>query len=223
MIFGTPENIEFTYTGDDVTAEVVSSNTNVLNVTLQDGENKGTIEATGVSAGTATITLTIPESENYKSKTAKCDVNVSLATGSIVSDVENIVFTYGDNASDIGYKYAGNGKVTGASNNEDVAKVTINETDKRITITPVNAGSAVITISAEKTEQYDASEVQITVTVNKRAVILEWSNDTFVYDGNEKEIIATITNKVGNDVVEINAYVDNKRLMLEHIQQKQQV
>lgn len=211
LIFGTPENIEFTYTGDDVTAEVVSSNTNVLNVTLQDGENKGTIEATGVSAGTATITLTIPESENYKSKTAKCDVNVSLATGSIVSDVENIVFTYGDNASDIGYKYAGNGKVTGASNNEDVAKVTINETDKRITITPVNAGSAVITISAEKTEQYDASEVQITVTVNKRAVILEWSNDTFVYDGNEKEIIATITNKVGNDVVEINAYVDNKK------------
>lgn len=211
LIFGTPENIEFTYTGDDVTAEVVSSNTNVLNVTLQDGENKGTIEATGVSAGTATITLTIPESENYKSKTAKCDVNVSLATGSIVPDVENIVFTYGDNASDIGYKYAGNGKVTGASNNEDVAKVTINETDKRITITPVNAGSAVITISAEKTEQYDASEVQITVTVNKRAVILEWSNDTFVYDGNEKEIIATITNKVGNDVVEINAYVDNKK------------
>lgn len=211
LIFGTPENIEFTYTGDDVTAEVVSSNTNVLNVTLQDGENKGTIEATGVSAGTATITLTIPESENYKSKTAKCDVNVSLATGSIVSDVENIVFTYGDNASDIGYKYAGNGKVTGASNNEDVAKVTINETDKRITITPVNAGSAVITISTEKTEQYDASEVQITVTVNKRAVILEWSNDTFVYDGNEKEIIATITNKVGNDVVEINAYVDNKK------------
>ena len=211
LIFGTPENIEFTYTGDDVTAEVVSSNTNVLNVTLQDGENKGTIEATGVSAGTATITLTIPESENYKSKTAKCDVNVSLATGSIVPDVENIVFTYGDNASDIGYKYAGNGKVTGASNNEDVAKVTINETDKRITITPVNAGSAVITISAEKTEQYDASEVQITVTVNKRAVILEWGNDTFVYDGNEKEIIATITNKVGNDVVEINAYVDNKK------------
>lgn len=211
LIFGTPENIEFTYTGDDVTAEVVSSNTNVLNVTLQDGENKGTIEATGVSAGTATITLTIPESENYKSKTAKCDVNVSLATGSIVPDVENIVFTYGDNASDIGYKYAGNGKVTGGSNNEDVAKVTINETDKRITITPVNAGSAVITISTEKTEQYDASEVQITVTVNKRAVILEWSNDTFVYDGNEKEIIATITNKVGNDVVEINAYVDNKK------------
>ncbi len=211
LIFGTPENIEFTYTGDDVTAEVVSSNTNVLNVTLQDGENKGTIEATGVSAGTATITLTIPESENYKSKTAKCDVNVSLATGSIVPDVENIVFTYGDNASDIGYKYAGNGKVTGGSNNEDVAKVTINETDKRITITPVNAGSAVITISTEKTEQYDASEAQITVTVNKRAVILEWSNDTFVYDGNEKEIIATITNKVGNDVVEINAYVDNKK------------
>ncbi len=211
LIFGTPENIEFTYTGDDVTAEVVSSNTNVLNVTLQDGENKGTIEATGVSAGTATITLTIPESENYKSKTAKCDVNVSLATGSIVPDVENIVFTYGDNASDIGYKYAGNGKVTGGSNNEDVAKVTINETDKRITITPVNAGSAVITISTEKTEQYDASEVQITVTVNKRAVILEWGNDTFVYDGNEKEIIATITNKVGNDVVEINAYVDNKK------------
>ena len=66
LIFGTPENIEFTYTGDDVTQEVVSSNTNVLNVTLQDGENKGTIEATGVSAGTATITLTIPESENYK-------------------------------------------------------------------------------------------------------------------------------------------------------------
>ena len=211
LIFGTPENIEFTYTGEDVTAEVVSSNTNVLNVTLQDGENKGTIEATGVSAGTATITLTIPESENYKSKTAKCDVNVSLASGSIVPDVENIEFTYGDNASEIGYKYGGNGKVTGTSNNEDVAKVTINETNKRITITPVNAGSAVITISTGKTEQYDASEVQITVTVNKRAVILEWSNDTFVYDGNEKEIIATITNKVGNDVVEINAYVDNKK------------
>lgn len=211
LIFGTPENIQFTYTGEDVTAEVSSSNTGILNVTLQDGENGGIIEATGVSAGTATITLTVPESENYKSKTAKCDVNVSLASGSVVLDTEDVVFTYGDVAKEIGYKYVGNGKITGISSDTNIATVTINEADKKIIVTPVNAGTTTIKISSAKTEQYDASEVQINVTVNKRAVILEWSNDTFVYDGTEKEITATITNKVGSDIVEINAYDSNKK------------
>ena len=37
--------------------------------------------------------------------------------------------------------------------------------------------------------------------IYKRPIVLSWSQDTFVYDGTEKTVTATVTNKVGNDDV----------------------
>lgn len=213
IIYGTPENIEFTYTGEKVTANVISNNINIAKAEIQNNDNGGTITVTGVSAGNTTILLNVPESKNYKAKEATCSVTVSRATGDVVisEDSKEITFIYGDASKDILYSYVGKGKVSVESKNTDIANVTVDETNKKIRITPKNAGETTVVVKSEKTEQYEGSTVEIKVIVNKRPVELEWSDNTFTYDGKEKEITANIANKVGNDDVSVSSYENNKK------------
>lgn len=214
IIYGEPQDIKFTYTKDieDVTPEVKTSDENILKVELIDGE---TIRLTGVSEGTTTFTLKIPASKNYKEKEVTCEVTVSVATGDIIipDANKNLVFVYGDEAQEIIGQYAGNGNITSIVEDENVASVTIEKEDKniKIKITPKNAGETKITISAEKTSQYNASEVEIQVTVKKRPVKLSWTENEFTYDGTQKEITASVENTVGKDVVNITTYKDNQK------------
>lgn len=214
VIFGTPKTLTFTYTGEDVEAQLENGGADIVSATLTDGIMSGDILLEGVSEGKATIKVVIPESTNYNSIEATCEVTVELATGEIKPEENEIVFTYGDSPKTINYDYSGNSlDIIASSSNETVAKVTIDITNKKITITPINKGDATITIKAAATAQFKESTAQIKVKVNPKPVSLEWSEDTFIYDGKLKEITAKVSkaNIVGTDTVEVTSYTNNKQ------------
>ena len=214
VIFGTSKVLTFTYTGEDVEAVVQNDMTDIVSATLTDGIMSGDILLDGVAEGTATIKVIVPASANYNQIEATCEVTVELATGDIKPEVDDITFTYGDAPTTINYDYSGNSvEITAISSNETVAKVTIDIANKKLTITPVNKGDATLTIKAAATAQFKESTVQIKVKVNPRPVSLEWSEDTFIYDGKSKEITAEVSKAsiVGNDVVTVTSYKGNKQ------------
>lgn len=212
IIFGSDYKLNFTYTGEDVTATVTLDKNVYMSIKdYLDGTNSGEITIEPLAAGVTILTVTVPESENYNAITKECEVTVGLSEAGLVINNPEITLTYGDDEVQTSYEYKGNGQLTIKSSDENVAKVTLDEAGKTITIIPQNAGEATITLTSSETTQYAAGEATIKVTVKKRPVKLSWSNDTFTYDGTVKTITATVDNKVGNDSVNITSYSNNAK------------
>jgi hypothetical protein len=70
------KKITFTSTGEKQEAKVTSSNTNILEARTNTNQGSGEIIITPKTIGKATITLTIPESTNYKEASKNCEVEV---------------------------------------------------------------------------------------------------------------------------------------------------
>lgn len=80
LTYGTSGKIDFTYTGDDVTATATSTNGSVVSVAMNDGVNNGSVTVTPTGAGNTTVKITIPESGGYKKVEATVNVTVNAAT-----------------------------------------------------------------------------------------------------------------------------------------------
>ena len=80
LTYGTSGTIDFTYTGDDVTATATSTNGSVVSVAMNDGVNNGSVTVTPTGAGNTTVKITIPESGGYKKVEATVTVKVNAST-----------------------------------------------------------------------------------------------------------------------------------------------
>ena len=119
-------------------------------------DSTGKVTAKG--AGTAKITITAAETDNYNAATKQITVTVAKATQSIT--VSNLSLTYPNSGKIIA---SGNkGSLSYKSSNTAIA--TVDSTGK---VTAKGAGKATITITAAATSNYNAATNATTVTVAK--------------------------------------------------------
>ena len=138
----------------------VSGNTKVATV------NKSTGKVTIVGVGTAKITVTAAETDNYKAATTTVSVSVAKA-GQTIS-AKSFTKAYGSKAFSLGAKRTkGDGKLTYKSSDTKVASV--NASGK---VTIKVTGKATITITAAATTNYKKTTKSLTITVKpKKATV----------------------------------------------------
>ena len=158
----TASNMSLTYletgtitvSGNKGELSYTSSNTDIATV-----DSTGKVTAKGI--GTATITISAGETDNYEAAAPKAiTVTVSKAAQTIT-------------ASNLSLTFPNSGKITASGNqgnlsykSSNTAIATVDSTGK---VTAKGAGKAAITITAAATSNYNAATKQITVTVARAA------------------------------------------------------
>ena len=154
---------------DTLTYSVNSNNTNVVNVSVSGSQ----VTITPVSAGNATITVTASDGELTAPQTIAISVtNVPVANQPPVpvSTIPAQHFTTDDDAKTLPMELYFNDPennaltYTATSNNTTVATASI--TGNQLTITPVNAGSATITVEASDSEFTATQLISVSVTTS---------------------------------------------------------
>ena len=157
----TASNLSLTYlktgtitvSGNKGELSYKSSNTSIATV-----DSAGKVTAKG--AGTAKITISAEETDNYEPATKTITVTVTKAAQSITAS--NLSLTYLKTGT---IKVSGNkGELSYKSSNTAIATV-----DTAGKVTAKGAGTAKITITAAATSNYNAATKAITVTVAKAA------------------------------------------------------
>ncbi len=152
-------DLDITYTGDGLLS-YQSSNEKVAVV---DPKGKVTLEG----AGTAIITVTAPETKNYKGKSIEVSVTVNKYEQRLDA-VTSYAKVYGDAPFSLNVRHNGDGTLTYTSSNKNVADV-----DQTGKVTIKGAGAAELTVSASETKEYSGKTLKITVTVSKLGQVLE--------------------------------------------------
>ncbi|MGN0477033.1 MAG: leucine-rich repeat protein, partial [Ruminococcus sp.] len=130
-----------------------SDNTSVAEVSAD-----GTVTIKG--AGSATITITAEETENYNSATETVEIAVSKASQELTGFESKYDVSFGDKPLNLNAK--AETALSYASDNTGVAEVSADGT-----VTIKGAGSATITITAEETANYYTATATVEITVNK--------------------------------------------------------
>ena len=104
----------------------------------------------------------------------------------------NVVLDYGGSARTLTYTYGGTGTIEARSSDIGVATVGLNTSTKKLTISPVHAGSCEVILKAGANEHYNEMTARIAVTVRPRVAEFEWTGGPFEYDGSEHVVSATI-------------------------------
>ena len=143
-----------TISGNKGELSYTSSNTDIATV-----DSTGKVTAKGI--GTATITISAGETDNYEAAEPKSiTVTVTKAAQSIT-------------ASNLSLTFPNSGKITASGNKGSLSyrssNTAIATVDSAGKVTAKGAGKATITITAAATSNYNAATKQITVTVAKAA------------------------------------------------------
>lgn len=152
---GSNQKVDAKVTGDGALT-YSSSNPSVAEINA----STGVINAKSV--GTATITITAPETANYKLATKQVGINVKKLAGTITTGAASYTKTYGDKAFSLEAKASGAAKLSYSSSNASVATV-----DANGNVTIKGAGTAVITVSSSATLLYEAASKSVSITVKK--------------------------------------------------------
>ena len=165
---------ELTHTGDG-TVTYSSSNPAVATVKANNGE------VTVVGVGITTIKATVADSNNYSysnNNEASYTLTVNKGSGSINYAVTNVPKTYGDEAFTQPLVKTGDGTVTYASGNEDVATV---DTEGKVTIVGVGSASITATVADTNNCTYAVKTASYTITVSKSNQIIDAADMNLTY------------------------------------------
>ena len=181
--YGTTGSIEFSYSAEDTTiavGNVGNSDSNVASVTgVTDGNLSGTVTITLLKQGTTKITITIPETANYKAVTSSaCEVKVSRAAGNITLDS-----TTGDSEQGVPNKtfkvLESHGGTLSAEEIEGNHGVTFSFSQPTATsgnpstVTIGNIGGLTkgtvvkVRVTSAQTEQHEAASAEYTLTIKE--------------------------------------------------------
>ena len=158
-------------------------------ITYQSADSSiATVSSSGVvtpiATGTTTITIRAAETANYKAGSASVQVVVGGATPIIaVSDVTVVA----GSTVDLGATSTGDGALRYKCSNEAIAKVSASGV-----VTGVSAGTATITVTSAKTDQFEEASKDVKVTVNRAAPTIT-ASDTSVLVGSTVNLNAVST------------------------------
>ncbi len=148
--------------GDGALTYAVTSGSNVS----VDAAGKVTVKG----AGAATITVTAAETANYKKATKTIKVTIAKKAQAIVA--ANRAVSMGKTVS-LAAKASGEGALSYKSSNTKVIKV-----NSKGVVTPVNVGTAKITITASATTNYVKATKTVTVKVRQGTQGIAFANQT---------------------------------------------
>ncbi|MCD8012538.1 MAG: MBG domain-containing protein, partial [Lachnospiraceae bacterium] len=172
------ENAAVTYVSSDTSVAVVSED--------------GTV--TIVGAGTAIITVSVPETDNCTSGSVEITLTVEKKDNTLTVTEVAYEVTYGDDLFTLDVTSKG-GTVTYVSSDEDVVTV-----DENGTVTIVGVGEATISISIADSDNYNGTETTVTVTVNEAALtdVSVAQTGTLTYDGTTQTAAVTASAKTAD-------------------------
>lgn len=196
----------------------------VRNITVVDGENnlidaieiyyKGVTKTYTLTNGSLSLGINDGEiifAYDKAGNTRKHVVGSSIAPILTTAKTESVL-VYGGEAEKIKYTYNGDGPIYIESSDTNIANVSIDTNTKEITILPVNAGECEVTLRTLGTINYMEASTKIQVKVNRRPVILGWSDGKLNYDSTEKRVTATVQNVILGDSVLVTEYKNNIRI-----------
>ena len=145
---------EFTYTGSEIVLSGIFTTPENVELEFEYTLN-GAPAAAIKNVGTYAVTITLPETKNYKSATATTTVTVSAANNTDVFPAYTA--KYGDKLSTLELPSSDNGTWSWKNANADTTVGNAGENKFTAVFTPA-------------TENYNAREVEITVTVAKKKI-----------------------------------------------------
>ena len=140
---------------------VTSSNSDVATASISG--TTGTV--TWKSAGTAKITVTAAQSDQYNKATADYSVTTKKGTNTLTLSATSGSVNYNSTGTFTVSKNTSGGSLSVSSSNSTVATATISGTT--VTITGKQAGTATITVTSAATAGYNSQTATYNVTVNK--------------------------------------------------------
>lgn len=147
-----------TYTGSELTQSVssvkIGSTTLTANTDYEVKNNEATLPGT--------YTLLIVGKGTYTGVLQE-EFTVAKASGSISASPDSFSFTEGDDASESTLTVTGDGVITVSNSDAAVASAVLG--DDKLTITPLAAGSATLTVTLADGELYEGGSDTISVTV----------------------------------------------------------
>ncbi|MDE6585082.1 MAG: hypothetical protein K2K80_00170, partial [Clostridia bacterium] len=179
----------------------------VVRFEIDDGNELAYISGTKlISQKIGTVTVHAYVGETNNTYEAEATGEIEIAKGKAPLTMDRTTVTYGNTLTLVvddndGFLRddAGNlifGDVT--------FKVAPGEDDRAVIETgnilrPLKAGIVHVIMSVEESDNYVATDVTVEITVNKRIVVLEWTEESFVYNKTEQKPTATVTNLVYED------------------------
>ena len=180
-----PDFGEITY-GDKPFSLNAYTNSDATLLYRSDNENVAQVDANGVVTikgyGSANITISAPETDNYYSAPeryvyihihGKGEEQTITAPGAITK-------TYGDPDFPIGAVTDGDGKLSYYSSDESVARIDVNGM-----VTLTGAGVAWICVAASETETYEETSIIITIDVRSKKEEANTPSDTETTENTE--------------------------------------
>lgn len=170
-----------------------------IDVTVADGDLKGSLGENGVytavvpdSTKNYTVTFTDAGDLNHEGGTKSVTVAVTARSSANLTLSETVKTVKAGVADSVTYTYNGDGAVTATSSDESVAAVTVDETTKTISITPLKAGTADILVTGTATENYKPTAAVLVLTVTDAAVIKSDAETKEINAGAAKELIVNV-------------------------------
>ena len=201
----------FIIKGSSANVTVTTTNALGFNATI-DGHpdavsiNGNIITISGLDLGKYVLSVTTIVDENHLAVTENANVTVKNADSSIGFTNTSMVFDYGASAS-IGVAVLNGkiGKVVVVGHDEAL----INITDNVITVSNLNAGSYVLSVTTDPDEGYDAVNGTVAVTVNKLTTSIASTAVSAVYK-DSKYLVATLKDANGKAIagVEISTSIN---------------
>ena len=145
----------------------------------------------GEAEGTYTITVTMGENPNYDVKETRNGTFTILESLGEPQTIEasDVTATYGDTGVKINASLTvGDGTLSYEVKSGDAVTV-----DDSGNLTIVKAGSAVVTVTASKTETYAPATKSVNVTINPKAMTVSAENVTATVNGQPHGITVTVT------------------------------
>lgn len=170
-----------------------------IDVTVADGDLKGSLGENGVytavvpdSTKNYTVTFTDAGDLNHEGGTKSVTVAVTARSRANLTLNETVKTVKAGVADSVTYTYSGDGTVTATSSDKSVAAVTVDETTKTISITPLKAGTADILVTGTATENYKPTAAVLVLTVTDAATIKSDAETKEINAGAAKELIINV-------------------------------
>jgi hypothetical protein len=166
-----------------------SSNTQVATV---DANGQVTL----VGAGTAELTVSLPQSENYGAASVSITLVVQRKEAQLEVSTMDYQLTYGD--ADFTIAYTGNSDVSATFATSNAAVATV---DAAGNVHITGAGQAVITVQLPQSGNYTAVSKTVRVVVAPKNVTVTANNHTKIYGAADPVLTYRTTGLVGSDVL----------------------
>lgn len=170
-----------------------------IDVTVADGDLKGSLGENGVYTATAPdstklydVTFVDAGDANHEGGTKTVTVAVTARSSANLTLSETVKTVKAGVADSVTYTYNGDGAVTATSSDESVAAVTVDAASKTIRVTPLKAGTADILVKTDSTANYKPTAAVLVLTVTNAATIKSDAETKEIDAGAAKELIINV-------------------------------